>query len=149
MEFHYSDALTHLMGHVLKLHRENVDFLIQAYDVYPGQPPLLMRLVEKDGQVQKELASRLSIKPATLTVMVNRMEKNGLVLRKPDPVDQRVSRVFLTDKGRRAAEAVTQALSVIESACLQHVDEEEKRLLRRLLQQMYRNLEEFKREQQR
>jgi DNA-binding MarR family transcriptional regulator len=134
------------MGHVLKLYRQNVDSLIQSYDVFPGQPPLLMRLAKKDGQIQKELADKLNIKPATLTVMINRMQKAGLVERKPDPRDHRVSRVYLTEKGRLAVTAVKEALQIIELKCFEHFSMEEKLLFRRLLQQMHDNLEAFKRE---
>ncbi|RAL24148.1 MarR family winged helix-turn-helix transcriptional regulator [Thermoflavimicrobium daqui] len=141
MEFDYSNALTHLMSHVLKLYRHNVDMLIGEYDVSPGQPPLLMRLAEKDGQIQKELARQIHVKPATLTVMINRMQKAGLVERKPDQIDQRVSRVYLTEKGRLATEAVKNALYTIEQKCFEHFSSEEKILFRRLLQQMHDDLE--------
>ncbi|MEJ8545099.1 MarR family winged helix-turn-helix transcriptional regulator [Brevibacillus borstelensis] len=143
MGFDYSSALTHLMGHVMKLYRHNVDLLIQAYDVYPGQPPLLIRLAESDGQIQQELARKLTIKPATMTVMINRMVKTGLVERRNDPQDQRVSRVFLTEKGRRAEKAVREALREIEETCFAHFTPEEKVLFRRLLLQMHTDLEEL------
>jgi DNA-binding MarR family transcriptional regulator len=146
MDFNYSDSLTHLMGHVIKLHRQSVDLLIQEHDVYPGQPPLLLRLAEQDGQSQKELANKLQVTPATLTVMVNRMQRTGLVIRKPDPVDQRVSRVFLTAKGHQAIDAVKEALQRIECKCLENFSLEEKLLFRRLLWQMHENLQAFKRE---
>lgn len=143
MEFDYSDALTHVMGHVLKLYRQNVDLLIQQYEVFPGQPPLLMRLAETDGLIQKELAKRINVKPATLTVMINRMVKSGLVTRKPDQQDQRVSRVYLTEKGRLATQAVKEALRVLENKCFEHFSAEEKELLRRLLQQMHAEMVSF------
>jgi DNA-binding MarR family transcriptional regulator len=145
VEFDYSDALTHLMGHIMKLHRHNLDMRIQAYDVFPGQPQLLIKLSEEDGQIQKELARKIQVTPATLTVMVTRMVKSGLVVRKSVPNDQRISKVFLTEKGRRAASAVKKALREIEAKCFEHFNSEEQLLLRRLLLQMHTNLEDFKR----
>ncbi|XOK63039.1 MarR family winged helix-turn-helix transcriptional regulator [Paenibacillus elgii] len=141
----HDDSLTRLMRHVLKLHRHSVDLMIQKYDVFPGQPPLLMRLSERDGQSQKELADSMLIKPPTLTVMINRMEKTGLVERKPDPDDQRVSRVYLTGKGRQAAAGVQEALQVLEAKCFEHFNPEEKMLFRRLLWQVRDDLETFQR----
>jgi DNA-binding MarR family transcriptional regulator len=78
--------------------------------------------------------------------MINRMQKAGLVERKPDPRDHRVSRVYLTEKGRLAVTAVKEALQIIELKCFEHFSMEEKLLFRRLLQQMHDNLEAFKRE---
>ncbi|EJL39440.1 MarR family transcriptional regulator [Brevibacillus agri] len=143
MEFDYSTALTHAMGHVMKLHKKNVEYLIQNYDVYPGQPILLMRLAKTDGLMQKELARRIQVKPATLTVMINRMEKCGLVERRADERDQRISRVFLTDKGRLATKAVKEALRILELKCFECFTDEEKIVLQGMLERMHNNLQTF------
>ncbi|THF84272.1 MarR family winged helix-turn-helix transcriptional regulator [Cohnella fermenti] len=128
------------MRHVLKNHRFHVDRLIRDYDVFPGQPPLLLRLSDNDGLSQRELADSKGVKPATLTVMLQRMEKTGLLRRSADEKDQRVSRVHLTDKGRRAAEAVRQAMDEVETRCFEGFLPEEKLLLRRFLLHMQDNL---------
>src|SRR4051794_15040217 len=120
------DSLLHMMSHVLKMHRYMIDQMIHEYDVYPGQPPLLLRLSEEDGLSQSDLAARIHNKPATLTVMVDRMEKTGLVERRPDAHDQRVTRVYLTDKGRQVTIVVKKAIQVADEKCLEHVLPEEK-----------------------
>ncbi|UJF33463.1 MarR family winged helix-turn-helix transcriptional regulator [Paenibacillus hexagrammi] len=135
------DSLIHLMKHAVKLHRQTVDKQIQPYDVHPGQPPLLLRLSEQDGQSQSELAARIHVTPATLTVMVDRMEKAGIVERRTDPNDQRVSRVYVTDKGRLATEAVKKAILEADEKCFEHFLPEEKLLLRRFLLQIHENLQ--------
>lgn len=132
--------LTHLMRHVLKNHRSHVDRLIRDYDVYPGQPPLLLKLSDTDGLSQRELADSKGVKPATLTVMLQRMEKTGLIRRAADEKDQRVTRVYLTEKGRGASEAVKQAMEEVEARCFEGFLPEEKLLLRRFLLQMKDNL---------
>ncbi|RUS49233.1 MarR family winged helix-turn-helix transcriptional regulator [Cohnella sp. AR92] len=128
------------MRHVLKDHRAHVDRLIRAYEVYPGQPPLLLRLSDADGLSQRELAESKGVKPATLTVMLQRMEKTGLIRRAADEKDQRVTRVRLTDKGREAAEAVRHAINEVEARSFEGFLPEEKLLLRRFLLQMMDNL---------
>ncbi|MCZ8511904.1 MarR family transcriptional regulator [Paenibacillus filicis] len=146
MEFDYSQALTHLLSHVYRLYRLNVDLLIQEYGVYPGQPPVLMRLTEQDGQIQKELAYKVNLQPATLNVMIGRMEKSGLLERRPDAGNYRVSRVYLTDKGRTATTAVKSVLRDIEDRCFARFNADEKRVLRGLLLQMHDELEQLKHE---
>ena len=108
--FQFSQATMHLLIHVYRLHRQHVDTCVQPLGVSPGQPPVLARLTTQDGQIQKELAARVNLQPATLNVMIGRMEKASLVKRRPDAVNYRVSRVYLTDQGRAAAEAVNNAL---------------------------------------
>lgn len=137
---HNPDSLTHLMHHLLKMHRRTIDQMISSYDVYPGQPPLLLALSAEDGLSQKELAERIHNKPATLTVMVDRMEKTGLVERRPDPTDQRVTRVYLTDKGREVTVHVKEAIKATDEQTFSHFLPEELLLFRRLLLQMKDNL---------
>lgn len=136
----FPDSLTHMMRHVLKLHRRETDRLIHEYEVYPGQPPVLFRLCEQDGLSQRELAQRVRLTPATLTVMLTRMEKTGLVERRPDAKDQRITRVYLTDKGRSALDSVGAAIQSVEARTFEGFLPEEKLLLRRLLMQMQQNL---------
>ncbi|MBB6669869.1 MarR family winged helix-turn-helix transcriptional regulator [Cohnella nanjingensis] len=137
----FPDSLTHLMRHVLKQHRREVDRLIHEYEVYPGQPPVLFRLCEQDGLSQRELAQRVRLTPATLTVMLTRMEKTGLVERRPDDRDQRISRVYMTAKGRAALDAVGGAIRSVEQRAFAGFLPEEQLLLRRLLMQMQHNLD--------
>lgn len=60
---------------------------------------ILSILSEKDGRPFKELADVLACTRATVTGIVDTMEKKGLVERCPNPDDRRSLLVKLTDKG--------------------------------------------------
>lgn len=139
MDVHQSDSLTFILTRIAKRHRSRVHQVLQArgYEVYPGQPPLLRHVAEHDGLPQRELAHKLQIAPATLTVMLQRMEKTGLVERRADSRDQRVSRVYLTEAGREAHAAVKEALRQIETEIFADFTAEEKQLLRGMLLRLY------------
>ena len=79
----------------------------------PGQFPVLVELWNADGLTQRELLDRLDIEQATLANTLARMERDGLIDRRPHPDDKRASRNFLTEKGR-AIEA--EALAAAEAA---------------------------------
>jgi DNA-binding MarR family transcriptional regulator len=115
--------------------------LLDHIDIYPGQPPLLMALDKQDGLSQKELADMMRIKPATMTMMVKRMESSGLIERKVDEEDQRKYKVYLTDKGKDKFLQVNEVNKKIENECFYNFSEEEKIIMRRLMIQMYENLE--------
>lgn len=138
------ESIPRLMGRTHRLFRHNVDLLIRDYDVYPGQPPLLLRLAREDGQSQKELASHMHVQPATLTVMIDRMAKHGLLERKTDARDQRVSRVYLTDKGREAATSVREELERLEERCLGRLSVAEREIFRELLLRIYSELDDLR-----
>jgi MarR family transcriptional regulator for hemolysin len=62
---------------------------------------VLEQLSAQDGLSQRELSRRLSVEAPTLTRHIDRMEAEGLLSRTPDAKDRRVTRIHLTDAGRR------------------------------------------------
>ena len=81
-------TLLDIFMQVVKLNFKRVYELLTKIDIHPGQQHLLINLKENDGQSLKELAEKLEIKPATVTVMVQRMEKSGLVRKEADKVNK-------------------------------------------------------------
>lgn len=73
-----------------------------------GLSPVQMHAVEIIGHHaslrMKELAEKMGITTGTLTVMVDRLERNGLVIRQPHPTDRRSYVIVLTDLGRELFE---------------------------------------------
>lgn len=103
------ERLGHLLMQVSKLLRDRVHTRMEEIGLSRGQGFILFRLGHEDGLPQTELARQTMVRPATLTEALQRMETAGLVERKTDPADQRVSRVYLTPKGTEArvrAEAI-------------------------------------------
>lgn len=66
---------------------------------YP-QYLVLITLLESDGQSIKGLMSLLKLDTGTLTPIVKRMEKTGLLTRVRSKKDERFVNVFLTNKGK-------------------------------------------------
>ena len=97
----FPDSIDFWVMQVSKLHYARVHALFAKAGLYPGQPPFLLLLWEKDGRSQSELAECLRIKPATVTKMVMRLEKAGFIRRQTDANDQRVTLIYLTEAGRQ------------------------------------------------
>lgn len=135
------NSLYYIFLEILRSHHYRSHVLLDRIDVYPGQPPMLFALDKEDGQSQKELADRLNVSPATITVMLRRMEKTNLVTRKQDDEDQRISRVYMTDEGREACIKANNVMQNIEEECFGNFRPDEKVVLRRLLMQMRDNLQ--------
>jgi DNA-binding MarR family transcriptional regulator len=70
-----------------------------------GLSPAQMHTIEMIGHHpnlrMKELASRMGITTGTLTVMIDRLAKGGLVARRPHARDRRSFNIALTEKGRQ------------------------------------------------
>ena len=112
---------------------------MQEFGIYPGQIPVLGLLAHKDGLSQKEIAEKLRIKPPTVNVTVQRLEKAGFLYRKADEKDQRVSRIYLTEKGHRAKDKGMKKVKENEKILLDGFSDAELCLLRRFLEQMTAN----------
>ena len=70
-------------------------------EVRPSYGSVLLPLYEQDGLRMGELARRARLSKQTMTTMIRRLERDGLVERRPDPADGRASVVFLTGRSRR------------------------------------------------
>ena len=140
MDNYDHNSLYHIFYQVIRFHYHRTHMLLDEIGLYPGQPPMLLALSREDGQSQKELASKLNIKPATITMMLKRMERAKLVERRQDSLDQRISRVYITEQGKEAWKKVHEVMKIIDKECFSNFTEEEQVLLRRLLMQMRDNL---------
>lgn len=135
------ESLDLLLAEVSRLHYRRARSLLEAIGLYRGQPPLLRALWEKEGQTHTELAARLGLARATLTRMLQRMERGGFVVRQADAEDQRVSRVYLTDHGHAVRSAVQAVWQVTERETFEGLTEEERQVLRRCLLRIRGNLQ--------
>jgi MarR family transcriptional regulator, organic hydroperoxide resistance regulator len=70
-------------------------------EVRPAYGSVLIPLFEEDGLRMGELARRARLSKQTMTALVRRLERDDLVERRPDPVDARASRIYLTSRSRR------------------------------------------------
>lgn len=96
----HEETLEFMLREVCKVHTNKINEVLGEVGLHKGQPLMLRILYHKDGVAQSYLAKELAIKPATTSAMVKRLEKGGYVVRKRDDLDERVSNVYLTDKGR-------------------------------------------------
>ena len=140
MEILSKDSLYYNFLEVIRFHYYRTHVLLEEIGVYPGQPPMLFILNQEDGLSQKKLANKLKIKPSTITVMLKRMEKANLIVRKKDDKDQRISRVYLTEKGKKVCEDTIEVVKQIERECFKDFTEEEKETLKSLFLKMKNNL---------
>ncbi|MBP2031414.1 DNA-binding MarR family transcriptional regulator [Clostridium algifaecis] len=135
-----TDSLYIVFSQIMKLHYYRTYTLFEKIGIYPGQHALLFALSKNNGQSQKKLSEELCIKPATITVTIKRMEKIGLVERKHDTSDQRIYRVYITEKGRKICTELIRMMKVIDRECFGNFTYEEKIIMRRLLMQVRDNL---------
>lgn len=120
-----------------KLARERMRTHLKQLGLHRGQGFILWRLSCEDGLAQGELARSLNITPATVSGALARMEQAGWVKRRSDPHDQRVTRVFLSEEGRKLQKKLAEAFRALEDELLAALTPDEETQLRETLEKLY------------
>jgi len=113
--------------------------MLAKHGIHAGQDVLLYYLSQQDGQTVSELVKKVYVQHATISNMINRMVSSGLVTKMKDSQDMRVSRIFLTEKGKMALGKVEEVWYSLEEQTLEGLSTEEQILLRRLLKDVLKN----------
>lgn len=79
---------------------------LEEYGVSVPQSFVLFALLEDDGSTLKEIGTKAQIDSSSMTVLVDKLENEGLLERRLDSQDRRAIRVFLTSKGKALGEKV-------------------------------------------
>jgi DNA-binding MarR family transcriptional regulator len=95
-------ALRHISAIIKQKGRE----ILNDYTITPPQFVALQWLWENGDLTIGELSNKMYLACSTTTDLVDRMEKNQLVLRVKDPKDRRVVRIHLLQEGERIIEEV-------------------------------------------
>ena len=83
---------------ILRKHLKSA-LLKNGLKVTVTQSGILFLLKQKNGRTMTELSQVLGLDNSTLTGLVDRMEKTGLVQRNSNPADRRSSRIYITETG--------------------------------------------------
>ena len=137
-----AETLGFTLAQLCRIHRSRVAEALSACGLHPGQEMLLMQLWVEEGVPQARLVELLAVEPPTVTKMLQRLERDGVIERRPDPHDARVSLVFLTPKGRDLRPQVEAAWQRVDQQAFASLRIEERMLLQRMLHDVRTNLEQ-------
>lgn len=105
-----------------------------------GQFPILTELWKEEGLTQRQLLDRVEVEQATIANTLSRMERDGLIERRPHPQDRRAQQIFLTQKSRDLQEAATAAISDAEDAIFSGFRRFERELLKEYMRRAIENV---------
>ena len=140
-----TSSLGFLVGRVSHRMTAELAARFESLSFTPTQWRVMASLWNDDGQTQKDISQKTSIDPATLTVMLKRMEERGLVTRRRDPANNRLQRVYLVDSRPAAIQGVRETISAhiaaVNAVATEGFDESERATLIQLLARARANLE--------
>jgi DNA-binding MarR family transcriptional regulator len=97
---------------------------------------VLVALAGSDGQSQRQLSARLGLHPNVMVSLIDTLERQGLVERKPHPQDRRAFAVTLTGKARGLLPALEEHSHAMEDEVTRSLSPAERAALLGMLQRV-------------
>jgi len=114
--------------------------------VAPGMGQILFALFEEDNRIIKDIGARVRLSPSTLTALLDRMCRTGLVTRHRDRADGRAVRVSLTPLARSLEPKCWELVDALEKTLQAGMSPEEIRTLKDLLSRVVNNISRISRD---
>lgn len=122
-------------------HRRVIMQLVQqCTGISHAQHLLLMVLAHEEFRSQKEIATKLNISPAAVTMSLKKLEAEGYITRNTNPKDTRFNFVTLTEKGEGVVRFSHQLFIDIDKELFTGFSEEELTALSGYLSRILDNL---------
>ncbi|MBA4602643.1 MarR family winged helix-turn-helix transcriptional regulator [Thermoactinomyces mirandus] len=117
--------------------------ILNHFPVTPPQLTALLLLRDEGDLTIGELSQKMFLACSTMTDMIDRMEKNGVVKRVKDENDRRVVRIHLLDKGRQIIHEVLAARRQYLANVLSHLSYEETEQIKTHLSVLYEEMKKM------
>lgn len=107
---------------------------------------VLININSKEGTPATKIAPMMGLEARSLTRMLKSMEEKGLIYKKPDPIDKRSVRIFLTEEGKRKKEISVKTIKDFNLAVRELVSEEELQSFFQVFDKINQAIENFQSE---
>jgi DNA-binding MarR family transcriptional regulator len=129
-----------LLHDVARLLRRNFNRRVQELGLTQTQWQLLAYLARQEGMRQAQIADLLEMQPISVARLVDRMEANGWIERRPDPEDRRAVNLFITAKAEPILEKMWEHAAIARGEALAGIPKADQDKLMEVLAQMRANL---------
>src|SRR5918996_6631306 len=141
-KYDYQDSIGFIVKSTAKAFESAFDQrLRRKADITVGQSRVIGTLaLLKDGMTQKEIASTIGIEAPTIVPIIDKLEEQRIVIRRPDHNDRRNNMIFLTGKSEAKWELIIECALELEKASHQGLSEEELEITKRTLRKIAQNV---------
>ena len=132
--------LGYLIHEVARLMKRRFEDEARLHNITLPQWRTLTQIAANEGITQAQLASNIDVDPMTLSGILNRLEKRGLIDRFPDPADSRAKLTTLTPEGEELLGMARRLGMEMYETALAGIDPAEVTVAQNVLRQMRDNL---------
>lgn len=135
-------SVGYLTNWAARLLARTMDERLRPLGLASGQLPVFFALAGGDDRTQRDLARLAGIEQPTMAATLARMERDGLVARRPDPRDGRSALIRLTEAATHKVPAVVAAVQAVNGQALAGFSGADADQLRGMLLRLVANLDE-------
>ncbi|MEZ2719782.1 MarR family winged helix-turn-helix transcriptional regulator [Niallia circulans] len=117
----------------------NIEF--KAYNLTKGQYLYLVRICENPGIIQEKLAEMIKVDRTTAARAIKKLELNGFIDKKDDEHNQKIKKLFPTEKGKNVFPFIKRENDHSNKVALEGFSEVEVETIFNLLQRVRENVE--------
>ena len=132
----FKDCLCFQVGKVSRKMAKVTRNAVSPYGLTTTQFFLLTALYEEDDISISALAQKVALDKATLTGLIDRMERDGLVIRQVSPEDRRSVQVRLTPKAEKLRKTLTDLYHDINRHFLSFLTEKERKTFEQVVEKI-------------
>ncbi|GAF36899.1 MarR family winged helix-turn-helix transcriptional regulator [Lentilactobacillus farraginis] len=116
----------------------NVEF--KRFDLSKGQYLYLIRIYEHPGIIQERLAEMIKVDRTTAARAIQKLEKSGLIEKRPDDNNKKIRRLFVSERGRQLAPVIERENHYSNKMALTGLSNQQADQLAELLEKVSQNV---------
>lgn len=117
----------------------NIEF--KEFELTKGQYLYLVRICENPGIIQEKLAEMIKVDRTTAARAIKKLEMNGFIEKKDDEHNQKIKKLFPTEKGKKVYPFIRRENDYSNTVALEGFSETEVETIFNLLQRVRKNIE--------
>ena len=114
--------------------------LLKPHGITHAYTYFLMALYQQDGLTQSEMHKQIGIEQPTAVRTLDRMERDGLIMREQSPNDRRAVLIKLTDKGQSYQKIILDCAKQLNDFALQDFSVQDQLLFNQFIERINANL---------
>jgi DNA-binding MarR family transcriptional regulator len=131
---HPAPRLTYLIKRVEMVERARMEEVLRPHGISLHQYTALSILERRGGLSSAQLARRHFVTPQAANQLVALLERDGLIERQPDPVNRKILRAWLSERGQVVLKQCHRAVDELEEQMLAALTPTQARDFRRSLE---------------
>ncbi len=141
MPFQIDEHTGILIKKAARLFEQAANKNLDKLGVTHSQTIFLVRLWENDGQTQIELTKSAGLKQPSVVRILDRMERDGLVIRKRNKEDRRVFNFYLTEKAKKACRHLEKQANTMHAAATHNISKDDIKKFNLIIKCIIENLQ--------